>query len=60
MKYKNCKECLTYDDFLDGQFAPCDEEGAMEKHYCVSCQKGIPEDIWRGKRKCPDLLEDIE
>lgn len=60
MKHKNCRACLTYDSFLDGQYSPCDEDSAMEKHYCISYQNGIPEEIWKGKRKCPDLLKDTE
>lgn len=60
MKHKNCRECLAYDEFIDMQLTPCDEEEAFHTHYCVSYRQGIPKDIWRGKQLCPCMLKENE
>lgn len=60
MVHKNCQNCLLYDEFVDMQMTPCDEEEALQCHYCLSYKKGIPDKVWRGKERCPDYLEDDE
>lgn len=57
MKHKNCKNCMIYDELLDGLLAPCDEEEAWELHYCTAYKSGIPKGIWKGKEPCPNRIE---
>ena len=54
MKYKNC---LLYDELTDGTLSPCDEDWKWERHYCIAYKSGIPDDIWKGKKACPEQIE---
>ena len=58
MKYKNCKNCLLYDELTDGTLSPCDEDWKWERHYCIAYKSGIPDDIRKGKKACPEQIED--
>lgn len=60
MKHKNCKNCLGYDELLDGILTPCDDEAAWKLHYCMAYKQGIPAEIWKGKKPCPAYIEPEE
>ena len=60
MRYKNCRDCLGYDEFIDMNLCPCDDEEAWKLHYCLDYQQGIPPEIWKGKKLCPGYIEPAE
>lgn len=60
MVHKNCQECLLYDEFVDLELTPCDEEDALRHHYCISYKNGIPDKVWKGKVRCSDYLGNNE
>lgn len=56
-EYPNCKDCIEYDEIMDGILTPCDDEEAWNRHYCLSYKEGIPENIWKGKERCPEYIK---
>lgn len=56
MNHKNCSNCLVYDEVIDGVLTPCDEEAALNKHYCTAYKTGIPDKIWKGQSACQEKI----
>mgnify|MGYP000115569560 CR=1 FL=1 len=56
MACTNCKDCLLYDELIDGILTPCDEE--WKCHFCIAYQNGIPEAVWKRRKSCPDYIKD--
>lgn len=59
--FDNCKRCFMYNEDYDelGQQSHdegVDGESIVPPHFCISFNNGIPQDIWRGKAKCPEYF----